>query len=332
MKTRFRKPFSLVLGAILLLTLLLVATSCTPEQTQAIEGILKNVDSVNGEITIQTKDGKDITLTIDTEAAVQTEGGAPSSIESLEPGAFVEIETGKDKEDSAKGIKVHIAKVKGIIVGVSSGDITVESKKDGQQVTVNISADTQIKLEGDILATTDELTVGTMVEVKYDPESFDAFKIHIDSEEEAEIEGTITAINSGNVTIQAEKGRTLTLVVSSTTQIEDGTIADLEVGGEVEAKFDPFNLAAFSIEIEDKDDTEVKGSADEDEKGNHKDDIEVKEEDEDESSETADIIPHPLDGRDDCLLCHGETGLKPYPADHAGRTSDTCLTCHQQSS
>lgn len=40
-------------------------------------------------------------------------------------------------------------------------------------------------------------------------------------------------------------------------------------------------------------------------------------------------IPHTLEGRDDCLVCHGEGAFKPFPADHAGRTSDTCTTCHQ---
>ena len=40
-------------------------------------------------------------------------------------------------------------------------------------------------------------------------------------------------------------------------------------------------------------------------------------------------IPHTLEGRDDCLMCHGETGIKPFPADHAGRTNDTCTACHQ---
>ncbi len=42
-------------------------------------------------------------------------------------------------------------------------------------------------------------------------------------------------------------------------------------------------------------------------------------------------IPHTLEGRDDCLMCHAEGALKPFPADHAGRTSDTCRTCHQPS-
>ena len=42
-------------------------------------------------------------------------------------------------------------------------------------------------------------------------------------------------------------------------------------------------------------------------------------------------IPHPLEGRSDCLLCHatGVSGAKAVPADHAGRTSDTCNTCHK---
>lgn len=40
-------------------------------------------------------------------------------------------------------------------------------------------------------------------------------------------------------------------------------------------------------------------------------------------------IPHTLEGRDDCLVCHGEDAFKPFPTDHAGRTSDTCTGCHQ---
>jgi hypothetical protein len=51
-----------------------------------------------------------------------------------------------------------------------------------------------------------------------------------------------------------------------------------------------------------------------------------------EQSETnaAPAIPHDLAGRDDCLVCHNPTGgLKPAPANHAGRASDTCQTCHR---
>ncbi|MBI2868699.1 MAG: c-type cytochrome [Chloroflexi bacterium] len=43
-------------------------------------------------------------------------------------------------------------------------------------------------------------------------------------------------------------------------------------------------------------------------------------------------IPHPLEGRSDCLLCHetGVGGAPQYPASHQGRPSDVCQTCHVQ--
>jgi cytochrome b subunit of formate dehydrogenase len=40
------------------------------------------------------------------------------------------------------------------------------------------------------------------------------------------------------------------------------------------------------------------------------------------------VIPHPLEGREDCLLCHAENAAVPFPADHVGRPSSTCLVCH----
>ncbi len=40
-------------------------------------------------------------------------------------------------------------------------------------------------------------------------------------------------------------------------------------------------------------------------------------------------IPHTLEGRTDCLTCHNTSGVKPFPEDHAGRTSATCLNCHR---
>lgn len=42
-------------------------------------------------------------------------------------------------------------------------------------------------------------------------------------------------------------------------------------------------------------------------------------------------IPHPIEGRNDCVACHGQNGVKPYPEDHAKRQrgNDTCLNCHK---
>ncbi len=42
-------------------------------------------------------------------------------------------------------------------------------------------------------------------------------------------------------------------------------------------------------------------------------------------------IPHPLDGRDNCLACHkdGLAGAPKVPSDHIGRTNEMCRGCHQ---
>jgi cytochrome b subunit of formate dehydrogenase len=42
-------------------------------------------------------------------------------------------------------------------------------------------------------------------------------------------------------------------------------------------------------------------------------------------------IPHPIAGREKCSQCHAEGGIKPMPADHKGRTDDTCTACHKLS-
>jgi hypothetical protein len=40
-------------------------------------------------------------------------------------------------------------------------------------------------------------------------------------------------------------------------------------------------------------------------------------------------VPHPLEGREDCLACHDTGQVKPFPEDHEGRTNDSCTMCHQ---
>jgi predicted CXXCH cytochrome family protein len=41
-------------------------------------------------------------------------------------------------------------------------------------------------------------------------------------------------------------------------------------------------------------------------------------------------IPHSITGLNGCLSCHDAAAVKPYPANHVGRTNELCLYCHNQ--
>ena len=43
---------------------------------------------------------------------------------------------------------------------------------------------------------------------------------------------------------------------------------------------------------------------------------------------TASLIPHPVEGQEQCETCHGTNGMSPFPADHVGRPNESCTICH----
>ena len=45
----------------------------------------------------------------------------------------------------------------------------------------------------------------------------------------------------------------------------------------------------------------------------------------------AKLIPHDLEGKDNCLMCHTAGAMEPVPdvpASHEGRTNEVCAWCH----
>jgi hypothetical protein len=178
----------------------------------------------------------------------------------------VEVEINEDGQ-VASHITARQAKVEGFIVpgGIVQVDDTVEvtiQTGGGSLLTLIVDGTTRIELEEDFAGTLADLREGQEVEVKYDPETLVAFKVDTE-EEEAEIEGFIVpdgivqVDDTTEVTIQTEGGRLLTLIVDDTTRIEldedfPGTVADLQVGAQVEARFDPFTRTAYKIELEEE--------------------------------------------------------------------------------
>ena len=96
----------MTLGLALVMAL---TTACTPAEAETLRGVLENVDSVNGKVTIVTEDGKTVTVKVTTETEVEADG-VSTSLETLEPGASVDVEVKKD-EQVARHIKARQAEV-----------------------------------------------------------------------------------------------------------------------------------------------------------------------------------------------------------------------------
>ena len=137
--------------------------------------------------------------------------------------------------------------------------------------------------------------------------------IKIDTEEEeAEIEGVVVAVEGDEVTIEAEQGRRLTLIVTDKTRIQQekdipGRLADIQVGTDVEAKFDPFTRTAVKIDGEsgDVDDGES-GDVDDGESGDV-DDGESEDVDDGESEDVDDGESEDIDDGESEDIDDGES-------------------------
>ncbi|MBI2850280.1 MAG: DUF4382 domain-containing protein [Chloroflexi bacterium] len=191
----------LMLPLILVMAVAVVAiTACTPEELEVLSGVLQKVDSADGKITIVTKDGRTVTLKIDTDTTVAAQG-ATTNASSLEPGAEVEVKVKKDGQ-SARQIAAKQAHVEGTISKIESGNVTIQSEK-GSLVTVLVTNSTRIEIEDEDNGTLADLKVGLKVEAKYDPTTKQAFKIELQENEENRGKGKETSeIGSGIVEIR----------------------------------------------------------------------------------------------------------------------------------
>ena len=232
--------------------LVLGGLACTNADLKLLEGVLGEVDSVNGQVTIVTADGRTVTLTIDTETSVETEQGS-AALEALVPGAEVAITLNGEGAVVHK-IKAHLAKVEGNIVNIEADQITIQGEH-GELVTLTVNEGTRFEFEDDVLGSLADLHVGMEAEVRYNPETSVALRIETD-QEDAEIEGAIVAIEGDQITIASENGRMITVIVGPGTRIKwdhqnpiglDGLVEGLKV----EAKFDSFTLQASKLEVEE---------------------------------------------------------------------------------
>lgn len=247
----------------------------TGPKNQRVSGALNNAIKGSGTVTIGDKT---ITATANTKisrngsivslsqltrkdkvTAHFTTGAAnaPSSIEALDM-----IADGPDEGE------VH-----GLIAAINGNQVTVTPNNGTPEVTINVTADTMIEVDGED-ATLGDLAVGMQVEASYDPVSFDAFSIEADSkgeQDDAHIHGTVAAVDTGAGTLTITPsggGAEVTLNVDASTEIEvndvHGTLDDIQVGMPVEAEYDTQTMLAKEIKAgsgdDNHEDQEVEGT------------------------------------------------------------------------
>ncbi len=246
-----RKP---ILVAIILAAVMLVGLAgCTQADVQALQGTLKNMDSVSGMVTVTMKDGTTQTFNfndVKVDTIRQALGGT-----SLEIGDQVTVKVhknGKVEELDAENAEVH-----GVVKEASTNSLTLTTKKDGD-VTLSITPDTKIKIDDKGTATTADLKVGHQAEAKYNVNSKNALRVNVDAgEDPGQAQGTVKEVNTGNntITITTAKNGDITLNVTPNTiiRVEDkgpAILSGLKTGEKIEAKYDVGTKNALKLNVE----------------------------------------------------------------------------------
>jgi hypothetical protein len=246
-------------GAILAVVGMLVGfTGCTQADVLALQGTLKNVDSVSGVVTVTLKNGTTETFNLNNvsiDTLRQTIGNA-----TFEVGDNVTI---KIRQQHVEEVHAENAEVDGTIKSVVGNNVTITNEKHGD-ISLLVNAQTKIVVGDNKTAGLANLTVGLQVEAKYDVATMTAVRITADTDHEgkgplAQVEGIVKAVLGNTVTIGFGRGDNITLnfVAGNTTiKIEDsrtGSLADITVGQQVHASYDKATRNAVRITLQGND-------------------------------------------------------------------------------
>ena len=217
-----------------------------------VKGILAAVDAAAGTVTITPMlGGADIVLTTDASTYIER-NDIVVTLAGLIVGETVEAKYDEATLLASK-IETEFKKneVKGIITAIDTTAGTVTVQKNGVDLVLIIDATTYIK-RNSRMATLAELQLGDKVEIKYDSLTMIASKIEAKLNA-TELKGLVVAVDAvaGTVTVQSN-GVDTVLTVDATTYIKRNsriaTLAELQLGDKVEAKYNSLTMIASKIE------------------------------------------------------------------------------------
>ena len=246
-----RKLVGLV--ALLSVVLLLGLTACSPADVQSLKGILKNIDSLSGNVTVTLKDGSTTTFNlanINLDTIINTQGDL-----SFDIGDNITIKI--NRHGKVTGLEVRKAEADGVIKSLGTDNVTITTIKNGD-ITLKVTPETLIITKSQGRGALSDLKVGQNVEARYDIATMKALKIKVDFQKnETSVRGTIKTVYSNNstITIATENKGDITLQVTPETMIRIGgkgvgVFSDLQVAQRVEARYDITSLKALKLSID----------------------------------------------------------------------------------
>lgn len=232
-----------------------------------INGTVSAVNTGAGTLTIAPKTGDPVTLNVDASTEVKV-NNIEATLQDIQVGMPVSAEYDKATL-LAKEIKAgegddneEDAKVEGVVAAVdlNAQTVTISPDDGGADVTLNLTTETEIEVNDEPGALGD-IQIGDRIRAEYDPATLDALELKVSDEgtgdgggPHEEVEGTITAVDQGNatVTIAPHEGDAVTVKITEHTDIkvngEDATLADVQVGADAKAKYDPTTKEASKLE------------------------------------------------------------------------------------
>lgn len=228
----------------------------SPNSLSEAEGTVTAVGADN--LTVHTKSGDDIKFTVNTDTIIRAEDQR-LGLSDIKVGDHVNVEARVNTDGTFTALRIevqngngqgngngsgnHTAELTGLITSISSASISV-TPTGGKAVVVNISSTTIIRHGSTTLHLAD-LKAGNLVEVQGQLNtdgSISATLIQVEDvvnthPEPVEVDGTVTAVSSTSLTVNAE-GHSVTIGLTSTTVVKNGdhtgSLSDLKTGQRVE--------------------------------------------------------------------------------------------------
>jgi hypothetical protein len=244
----------LAFGAILSVVGMLIGfTGCTQAELLALQGTLKNVDSVTGTVTLTMKDGTTQTFNFN-DVKIDTIKNALGSA-TLEVGDNVTV---KIRQNHVEEVSTRYAEVEGVIKSLGTDNLTITTENHGD-ITLKVSSQTRIRVGDNVTAAFADLKAGQSVEARYDVSVGTAVLITVDVEEGkallGHVEGIVRAVGSGNFTVQTGHGDNVTINVTADTRIKiqderTGSLQDITAGRRVNVFYDKTTNNAVRIVLQ----------------------------------------------------------------------------------